>query len=395
MSLYLRPGTSEQVIQANIEALIMHGQSLKEADEIARAFAEQERTGAFGLKIPKDKEETDDQAVKVSVRPVPGHTVQVSVQISPQLPSSDFHVVGKGSKILIVKGAPTAVELLRGEPFVNDDRIALEKFVLEPLGLRREDVMLAWAKNFNMAYDFAKACKLPIVLNMQEATTGDEAWRNLPSLEVLKSDPRRGGEMARKLTSVRKKLDATATRVHSRINLVHMGAMPSDAGTILAPIRKRAPVQQMVFGVVLDPYQVDAQNDWVPPAEIERTAYGYMIKSRTIGFQHQGPLPDATLISSAVEDYPSEDDREKALLNLPHKAYARKFGNDVVHSGAWVMGVKLSDRLWALAEKGEIDAFSIEGFGIREPIETTTAMPQVTFIELGEVKRAVGRFASD
>lgn len=312
------------------------------------------------------------------------------------LPSRTFHVVGKGSKVLIVKGAPTPTELLRGEPFVNDDRVALEKFVLEPLGLHREDVMLAWSESPTLAQDFAKACNLPVVLSMTGATptVGDE-WRNLPSLEVLKHDPRRSSEMTRKLGSVRKKLDATSHHVHSRINLVHKGAMPSDAGTILAPIRKRAPVQQMVFGVVLDPYQVDAQGDWVPPSEIERTAYGYVMKSRTIGFQHTGPVPDAVLISSAVEEYPSEDDREKAHLNLPHRAYARKFGDDVVHSGAWVMGVKLSDRLWELVLKGEIDAFSIEGFGIREPIETQAVMPQVTFVELGEVKRAVGRTSDE
>ncbi len=317
-------------------------------------------------------------------------------KVSTQLASRGLHVVGKGGRVLVVKGAPTPVELLRGEPFVNDDRGALQAFVLDPLGLTRDDVMLAWSTDVALTTDFARACNFDVVIDMsgRNVVTKGDAWRNIPSLEVLRIEPHRAAEMTRKLSSVRKKLDATAHRMQSRINLVHKGATPSDAGTILAPIYKRAQSQQIVFGVVLDPYDVDTQNDWSPPAEIEKTAYGYMMKSRTIGIHHAAVAPDAVLIDSTVEQYPSEDDREKAHANLPHRAFKRKYGDDVVHSGSWIIGVKLSDRLWKLAESGEFDAFSIGGFGIREPIERLT-MPLVTFVELGEVKRVVGRTSNE
>ena len=145
-------------------------------------------------------------------------------------------------------------------------------------------------------------------------------------------------------------------------------------------VTKSLEEKQIVYGVILDPYQVDLQNDWLPPAEIESTAHDFLAKSRVIGLRHNG-VASAEIVESWVEVYPSEKDREQALQNMPHKVYRRKFGSDVLHSGAWVAGVKLSDELWASFKKGDLDAFSIGGFSFKTQI-SSAAMPEVEFLDL-------------
>ena len=151
-------------------------------------------------------------------------------------------------------------------------------------------------------------------------------------------------------------------------------------GTFRVPVIKSLPEKQIVYGVVLDPYQVDLHNDWIPPAEIESTAHDFLEKSRVIGLKHKG-LADAKLVESWVEVYPTKEDHAAALINQPHKVFKRAFGDDVIHSGAWVAGVRLSDELWAAYKIGDLDAFSIGGFSFKSQV-TPDVMPSVEYIEL-------------
>ena len=151
-------------------------------------------------------------------------------------------------------------------------------------------------------------------------------------------------------------------------------------GTFRVSVAKSLPEKQIVYAVVLDPYQVDLQKDWTPPAEIEATAHDFLEKSRVIGLKHKG-LASAKLVESWVEIYPSMKDREAALNNQPHKVFKRQFGSDIIHSGAWVAGVRLSNELWAMYKTGELDAFSIGGFSFKSQV-TRDIMPEVEFIEL-------------
>lgn len=163
------------------------------------------------------------------------------------------------------------------------------------------------------------------------------------------------------------------------------------------PVRKSAPVQvpilkqrtdqdkRIVYGVVLDPYVVDAHNDWIPPSEVEATAHGWFESSREINLNHsQGA--DAQAVESSLVEYPSRDDYRAAMAGEPHRAYRRKFGDDVVHSGTWIIGVRLSPELWAAYQKGDIAAFSIEGFGMRNQAKRRE-LPKVSFVDQIEVDR--------
>lgn len=316
----------------------------------------------------------------------------MAIDIEPKA----FLAVGKG-RICFVKGAPTFAEILRGQPFVGMDAKALEREVLTPLGLTRADVVLAWCDPLHggekQMQEFVEKCNFDVIVSMSD-TTGfakDKRSWNLPTATELRAEQGKfSSELARKLNSIRKRLDKTAHRVAHSIHLISKGATPAD-DTITAPVFKANAQKQIIYAVVLDPYQVDTQDDWCPPKDIEDTAHAFVKSSRVMDLQHEDVVDDAFVVESFVELYPSESDKVKAFNNEPHRAYARQYGSDRIHSGAWILGVQLSDRLWAMYKSGEIGAFSIGGFGKRT--ETSIKdMPEVTFVEIGEVGRAtVGR----
>jgi uracil-DNA glycosylase len=153
-------------------------------------------------------------------------------------------------------------------------------------------------------------------------------------------------------------------------------------------ITKATPKEQIVYGVVIDPYgnkgkpEGDAHNDWMPPGDIQKTAHDYVLNSRVVGLQHSKKA-NAKIVESSIEQYPATEEYEKAMQGQAHKITRRKFGDDVLHSGAWVLGVKLGDAEWKLYEEGKINAFSPGGFGMRKPL-VPSQMPDVQIIDLVE-----------
>jgi hypothetical protein len=89
----------------------------------------------------------------------------------------------------------------------------------------------------------------------------------------------------------------------------------------------------------------------------------------------------ATVPESFIEQYPSDTDYKKACAGEPHSVYRRKFGDDYIHSGSWVIGVRLTDEMWAQYQKGDLQAFSIGGYGRRIPVQRS-AMPKVKIVDL-------------
>jgi len=402
----LLEGDSDDVISQNIKQLVSDGYEQDQAVAIAYH------------KAGKGKPQKKSDASAASVLPVGSHTFilpNVTTLVppgatmltdavknfvkhdAPQAQTEDdgaFKVVGRG-RVLVVKGAPTPAEQLRGEPFVNADRAMLEKHVLAPLGVPRVDVMLAWCDAARGGEDaleaFIKSANPDAIVCMSEDTVlvKDKRSWNLPTLAEVRADPAKfDEEVARKTAAIRKRLDVTAHRQAYSLQLVAKGATPTDRATIDTPIYKADQTERVVYGAVLDPYTVDTQDDWAPPREIRKTAHEFLAKSGFVWLHHKEVAHDARVVESFVEDYPPGE-IEKANLNLPHRVYARKYSNgQVVHSGSWVIGVQLSPRLWDKFEKGEIAAFSMEGYGRRVPIEHRAEMPQVTCVELGEIGNA-------
>jgi hypothetical protein len=143
------------------------------------------------------------------------------------------------------------------------------------------------------------------------------------------------------------------------------------------PILKLDDEKRIVYGVVLDPYIVDTQGDWIPPAEVEKTAHEFMKESRTIGLGHRGEV-DAKPVESFLMPYPDEEDYKAAMAGGPHRVIKFKFGSGFVHSGSWVLGTMVDDpATWELVKSGELGSYSIGGRGERTEIDLSV-MPRVT-----------------
>jgi hypothetical protein len=156
----------------------------------------------------------------------------------------------------------------------------------------------------------------------------------------------------------------------------------------IAPVCKADEGKRIVYGVVLDPYAVDLQGDWSPPDEVENAAHGWLANWRMVGSQHAARSPGSQVVESYVFPYPTPEDYRLACAIQPHRVYELQFGADVVHSGSWVIGVKLvDDAEWNRYLAGEYGGFSIRGFGDRVEVPTRL-MPAIEVLRIDSLVTA-------
>lgn len=150
----------------------------------------------------------------------------------------------------------------------------------------------------------------------------------------------------------------------------------------MAPVVKADTSKRIIYAVALDPYSVDLQNDWTPPDEVENAAHGWLANWRMIGSEHASRSPGSVVVESYVFPYPTPDDYRAACAAQAHRAYELPFGADVIHSGAWVVGLKLTDDgEWNKYLAGQYGGVSIRGFGERTDVPRAF-MPPVEFLRL-------------
>jgi 2'-5' RNA ligase len=345
------------------------------------------------------------EPARLSPAPSPSHADEMRrwaqwVETVKAIAPVDF-VGPDDAPLLFVSIAPSPLEALRKEPMVGPDGNTFADLYLAPLRLSKADVAIGfcvpvpvepsektielWRGHVIKAMQRYTKARVVALGKAAKEALGDVAHFALPHPAAVRKKGDRG-EVTRKLRGIRKTLDESLSAMKDKSASSQRGVpaenlKTSGKGDVLARIAKSDEDRQIIYAVVLDPYQVDLQNDWVPPAEIEQTAHDFLAKSRVIGFRHRGALEGAEVVESLVELYPSPEDRRLAFANQPHRAYRRKFGADTIHSGAWVLGVRLPDEIWAMYKRGEIDAFSIGGSGVRTPMPDSI-MPKVEFIEL-------------
>jgi SAM-dependent methyltransferase len=120
-------------------------------------------------------------------------------------------------------------------------------------------------------------------------------------------------------------------------------------------IHKADPHKQVVYGVVLAPDEIDLQEDWMTPEEIEKTAHFFMMNGRTIGKAHESVAK-----AVPVESYIAPMDMQ----------YTGQYGDQTVKKGSWVLGVKVLDpEEWKKVVSGEYTGFSVGGWGQRTDSE--------------------------
>jgi hypothetical protein len=231
---------------------------------------------------------------------------------------------------------------------------------------------------------------------------GDRAAFVLPHPAAIKKF-HDSGEVPRKIKRIAKQL--AILDKEEKFNKTRKNKTPisngeyfadSEAGTsaegeseMFATIAKADDVKRIVYGVVMDPYgangaKPDAHNDFIPPSTIEDAAHDFMQGDRTIGRQHKEKT-NAQVVESWIEMYPDQAEYKKAIEGKDHKVLRREFGTDMVHSGSWIMGVKLGEADWKAYEKGELNAFSPGGVGFRQVIKPDQ-MPKIQFIDLVRTK---------
>lgn len=118
--------------------------------------------------------------------------------------------------------------------------------------------------------------------------------------------------------------------------------------------------ERFVLGVVLEPEEVDSQEDIYNEEEIRKAAHGYLEGYRSgnyVGIQHAGV--DYTSKIFVLESYIAPVDFE---IPQPGGTVEK------VKKGTWLMGFRVNDdATWTKVRKGEITGLSIGGSAIRTP----------------------------
>jgi len=314
----------------------------------------------------------------------------------------------KDAPIVFVSGAPSELELARREPLVGPDGVLFIEHYLTPLGVTKSEIAVGFAcpvlpRIFPhelgteqtrpwKSYMLQELEQWPnaVVVAVGKAAAdalGDRAllWLPHPCAARLNKD-RYSQQIERKIRRVRKMLDDGFVIVQNQNTRagqpeILAGRIGEMEGPVVR-VAKSGQEKQIVYGVVLDPYMIDTQNEWVPPAVVESTAHEYLKRSRVMGREHL-KKDKAELVESWCVHYPTQEDYKAAMSLQPHRAYEMPFGEDKVHSGAWIVGVHLGDRAWDAYKRGEITGFSVGGFSAKTKIDSSS-MPQVSFVPLVE-----------
>lgn len=158
------------------------------------------------------------------------------------------------------------------------------------------------------------------------------------------------------------------------------GSATDAAPHAAVAIKKTDAELQVVWGEVYAPGYPDSQGDFMQPAGIREMAWGFMKKRalHKVDVQHSQKESGSYIVESFIA-------REGDPLFIP---------------GAWVVGVKIPDpAVWALVKSGELNGFSLDGFGRRTPTTLEIELPEALEGETDEVAghhhRFTVRFAAD
>lgn len=313
-----------------------------------------------------------------------------------------------------VGAVPNMIDMVRKEAFTGPVGAFFRDNYLAPLGLTRDSALLVNIFDNILLDDRGEPRHEPqqdeiekslplIVAELDKAAPrcviavgktakivlGDLADFCMPHPAAVKKHGD-SGEISRKVSHIAKSFDTVGHKQYHKFEVglkdktdLVSKKKTDKIGPAEIKICKLDDEKQVVYGVVLDPYHVDTQNDWVAPGVIEETAHRWLANHREHNINHRDDAGSDTFpVESFVVEYPSHDDYMKARKGMPHRAFRRKYGNDIVHSGAWIVGTKVSDEVWESVKAGRLQGYSIEGLGVRRPT-TTLEMPEVTFVDIG------------
>ncbi len=124
---------------------------------------------------------------------------------------------------------------------------------------------------------------------------------------------------------------------------------------MIVPVKKEAVCRRITYGVVSEPDIEDLQGDVYKAEDIELMAHRWMINSRVIGTGHTDVIKSAYPVESYIAPVDFTVDTAD--------------GPVTIKKGSWVVATIWPEEQWEQIQKGEINAYSIGGRGVRTPME--------------------------
>lgn len=123
-----------------------------------------------------------------------------------------------------------------------------------------------------------------------------------------------------------------------------------------AGVKKDGEEERFVLGIVLEPDEVDAQNDIYTSDEIRKAAHGFMEFHGNRGVMHTQIANDKMVIL------------ESTITRVAEKLVDPKGRERTVKVGTWLLAYGIrDDDLWTGVKRGEFNGFSIGGSAVRRP----------------------------
>jgi 2'-5' RNA ligase len=114
-------------------------------------------------------------------------------------------------------------------------------------------------------------------------------------------------------------------------------------------------MEQLVYAVVLEPDMVDADDQTMTPDDVKFAAHYYMTVKGILGYRHMQTAP-----ADVVESYLAPCDFV--------------LGEQLIKKGSWVLVTRVNDdQLWQQIVNGEINGYSVGGFGVE--VDPVTGLP--------------------
>ena len=128
-----------------------------------------------------------------------------------------------------------------------------------------------------------------------------------------------------------------------------------------ASIVKADRAQQIVYGVVLEPFVEDTQGDWERPAEIEKAAHRYLAK-----------VARGRAAVHTVQHRERAFSKADGIGLVPLESFiapcdfSYEGSADIIRKGSWVLVAKVeSPELWQAVLDGKLTGWSVGGRGVR------------------------------
>jgi Putative phage serine protease XkdF len=124
------------------------------------------------------------------------------------------------------------------------------------------------------------------------------------------------------------------------------------------PVKKLDEDEQIVWGEVYAPGFVDSQGDFMTPEEVKKACYNFMRKGNLSNIDtNHSQTPNGSYV---VENFIARPD------------------DSIFIPGSWVMGVKVPDPgTWQMVKSGELNGFSLDGYGTRTDAVFAVEMPEL------------------